>query len=137
MISKLFTFAIVGGLGFVVDAGGSVMMIENGGDPFVARILAMLAAMLVTWRLNRHLTFGPSDTCQTTEGARYFTVAVGVAALNFAIYACLLLAFSNLSPLIAIIIATGISMCVSFVGYGRFAFRNAETADEMPHFAAR
>ncbi len=62
LLKRLSRFAVVGGLGFVVDAGLTVTLIQVGLDPFSARLIAIALAMLVTWRLNRALTFGASAT---------------------------------------------------------------------------
>ncbi|MCF6328558.1 MAG: GtrA family protein, partial [Henriciella sp.] len=82
LLKRLGRFGVVGGLGFVVDAGLTVTLIQAGLDPFSARLIAIALAMLVTWRLNRAVTFGSSDTSQKTEGLRYSAVAVSAAAIN-------------------------------------------------------
>ena len=81
--------------------------------------------MMVTWRLNRALTFGTSGSDQATEGIRYFTVAILAAVLNYAIYAGLLIAFPALSPLFAIIVAIGAVTKLSFAGYRHLVFKSA------------
>lgn len=118
-------FAIVGGLGLLVDLGFTVLLINTGIDAFIARVIAIALAMLTTWRLNRALTFGASKTSQTSEGARYFLVAIVVAGINYAIYAGLLLTLPELSPGFAVIIAVAIATGLSFTGYRLFAFKTA------------
>lgn len=113
----------MGGIGFVVDAGLTTTLIHIGLDPFTARVVAIAVAMLVTWRLNRAITFGASDTSQKSEGARYFAVALSAAAVNYTVYAALMLAFPVLMPAIAVALATGVSMVVSYLGFSRFAFK--------------
>lgn len=120
---KFLRFALIGGLGFVVDAGLLLALIGAGSGPFIARIASLLAAMLVTWRLNRALTFGASHDGAIREGLRYLAVAASVAVLNYAIYAGLLLGIPACPPLLATAFSTGACMLISFAGYGRFAFR--------------
>lgn len=124
-MTKFGRFAIVGGLGFVVDAGFTYTLINQGLDPFTARLIAIPIAMLVCWRLNRAITFGASGTSQHTEGARYAAVAVTSAVFNYAAYSVLMLAFPGLLAPIAVAVATFMSMAFSFTGYQHFAFRKA------------
>ena len=120
---KFLRFVLIGGLGFLVDAGLLLALIGAGLDPFLSRLVSIGAAMLITWRLNRVLTFGASHDGAVREGLRYLTVAVSVALLNYGIYAGILLVFQSCPPLLATAISTGTCMLVSFAGYGRFAFR--------------
>ena len=122
-LSQLARFALVGILGFVVDAGMTLTLIHRGIDPFTARVLSIALAMMVTWRLHRALTFGASDSSQAREGFRYFTVAIIAAILNYAIYAGLLIAFSAISPLFAIVVAIGTVTVLSFLGYRHLVFK--------------
>ena len=120
---RFLRFALIGGLGFVVDAGMLLLLIQAGMDPFVARLVSIGLAMLVTWRLNRALTFGASRDGQVREAARYVAVALSVAGLNYAIYAALLLILPACPPLLATAISTGCCTLLSFAGYGKLAFR--------------
>ncbi|MCR9268729.1 MAG: GtrA family protein [Hyphomonadaceae bacterium] len=124
-LSQFGRFALVGTLGFVVDSGFTLTLIHRGIDPFTARAFAIALAMMVTWRLNRALTFGASGTSEAEEGFRYFTVAVIAAILNYAIYVGLLLAIPTLSPLIALVLAIGAVTLLSFLGYRRLVFKAA------------
>lgn len=124
-LAQFGRFALVGGLGFVVDSGFTLLLIHRGIDPYTSRVFAIALAMMVTWRLNRALTFGTSGSDQATEGIRYFTVAILAAVLNYAIYAGLLIAFPALSPLFAIIVAIGAVTMLSFAGYRHLVFKNA------------
>ncbi|MDJ0922190.1 MAG: GtrA family protein [Henriciella sp.] len=120
---RLSRFGLVGGLAFVVDVCLTVTLMENGLDPFSARLIAIPIAMLVGWRLNRALTFGASGTSQSREGARYALVSVAAAGVNYTVYTLLMLALPGLWAIIAIAAATMVSMLVSFTGYQYFAFR--------------
>jgi len=120
---QLARFALVGGLGFLVDFGITLLLIEFGMDAFVSRVIAIPLAVLTTWRLNRAITFGASTTSQASEGVRYFTVAILVAMLNYTIYAGLLITVKNIPPGFAIMIATGFATVFSFLGYRLFAFK--------------
>lgn len=51
-------FCLVGALGFVVDCGLTLLLVQLVGmDVLAGRALAFLAAASVTWHLNRRFTF--------------------------------------------------------------------------------
>ncbi len=122
---RISRFVIVGIAGFLVDAGLTATFIHSGLDPFTARLIAISTAMLVTWRLNRAITFGRSATSQQAEGLRYSMVAILAAIINYASYAVLVLVFPGIFPVLAVALATGTSMCFSYLGYSRYAFKAA------------
>ncbi|MCH2456903.1 MAG: GtrA family protein [Henriciella sp.] len=123
--TRIVRFVLVGGLGFLADAGTLFLLISGGIGPFVARVVSILFAMFVTWRLNRAFTFGASSGSQISEAGRYFTVAASVATLNYLLYAGLLVIVPTCPPVLATAIATIVCTLVSFAGYGKFAFRTS------------
>jgi putative flippase GtrA len=126
---RLLRFLLVGGTGFAVDA--LTLALLNGGlgmDPFSARVLSMCAATVVTWRCNRAYTFGASKRRQSAEGARYAAVAALACAVNYGVYALLLVAWPRVTPLGAVVVATGVAVGVSYLGYSRFVFAAAPPA---------
>ncbi|MEM9375449.1 MAG: GtrA family protein [Pseudomonadota bacterium] len=125
LLVQFSRFGLVGGLGFMVDAGITLLLIAFGIGPLIARAVAIAAAMFVTWRLNRALTFGASADSQIREGTRYFIVAIGAALFNFSVYAGLLWFFPSLGAFLPICIAVAASTLISFIGYRKFAFKSA------------
>ncbi|MCZ4297227.1 GtrA family protein [Henriciella marina] len=123
--TRIVRFVLVGGLGFLADAGTLFLLISGGIGPFVARVVSILFAMFVTWRLNRAFTFGASSGSQISEAGRYFTVATSVATFNYLLYAGLLVMVPTCPPVLATAIATIVCTLVSFAGYGKFAFRSS------------
>lgn len=123
LLTRLSRFGLVGGIGFVVDAGLTLTLIQAGLDAFTSRLIAIALAMVVTWRLNRAITFGKSGASQRAEGLRYGVVAAVAAIINYAVYAALMLAFPNLFPVLAVAAATGVSMLASYLGYSQYAFK--------------
>ena len=86
--ARFVRFALVGGTGFVVDAGLLTVLHNGAGfDPFTARLVSISVSAFTTWRLNRAVTFGASDRSQASEGARYALVAALTAGLNYCLYA--------------------------------------------------
>ncbi|MEO0551239.1 MAG: GtrA family protein [Pseudomonadota bacterium] len=123
LVVRFSRFAIIGGLGYIVDAGLTVTLIHSDLNPFAARLIAIPVAMLVCWRLNRALTFGASGTSQKSEGARYALVAGVAAIVNYAVYSLIILGFPGVLAPLAVAAATVVSMLVSFTGFQSFAFR--------------
>lgn len=125
-IERFLRFALVGGIGFVVDAGLLALLFYGVGiDPFTARLISICVAALTTWRLNRIVTFGASPSSQVTEGARYMTVAGLTACLNYAVYALALILWRDLPPVAAAVGATLVAMIFSYLGYSHFAFQGS------------
>lgn len=123
LLNQLVRFAGVGLTGLLVDVGITVGLIRVGIDPFMARAIAILLAMITTWRLNRALTFGASASSQTGEGLRYFSVAAIVAIINFALYSLLIITLPGLPAALAVMMAVATATGLSFIGYRNFAFK--------------
>jgi putative flippase GtrA len=120
---RILLFAVVGGAGFLVDAGVLALLLHVSPlGPFSARIVAIAAAMLVTFWLNRTFTFGRSDRSLAVEGTRYGGVGISAALLNYAVYAVILLVFPAVWPVLAVAVASVAAMVWSFLGYSRFVF---------------
>ena len=123
-VGRFLRFACVGFAGFAVDAGSLALFHHGFGlDPFTGRVLSIALAIFATWRLNRSVTFGGSDTGQVSEGARYYTVAIITALANFGIYSAILLFWAGAWPVAAVIAATALTMFMSYFGYAHLVFR--------------
>lgn len=120
MRSQFFRFVFVGCIGFAVDAGIVFILTEAGVSPVLARMPAIVAAIFTTWIMNRALTFRVSVPRSGEEIVRYIVVALSAAALNFLIYAGLVLI--GVWPVIAVAISTLVLLFYSFFGYRRFVF---------------
>ena len=117
-------FLVAGTIGFLSDAGMLALLLHvTPLGPFAARIFAIVFAMSVTWSFNRVVTFGRSRFPLLLEGARYGSVGLLSALLNYAVYAGLLLALPWLHPLAAVVAASLAAMAFSWAGYSRFVFQ--------------
>jgi putative flippase GtrA len=131
--TRFLRFALVGGTGFLIDAGLLAALHNGGGlDPFSARLVSICASALATWRLNRSLTFGASARSQASEGFRYAMVAGVTAAFNYLLYALALIAWPALPAVAAAVGATLAAMFLSYAGYSRFVFAGAATSLAAP-----
>ena len=119
-------FLVVGGIGFLVDAGilsWLVMVLDWG--PYGARLVSFGGAVSVTWYLNRTYTFQQQRVLpRTSEYARYFTVQGMGALINLAVFAAATLTFPQLGayPVLPLALASGVAMVFNFLGAKFFAF---------------
>ncbi|MDN5929317.1 MAG: GtrA family protein [Hyphomicrobiales bacterium] len=122
-MKKPLGFALVGGIGFAVDAAVLMLLLGTTSlDPFSARLISVAVALSATWMLNRYITFGPSSRALITEGARYGGVGMATSLINYCIYSALLLTFSAMPPLVALVLASSAAMVLSYLGYSRLVF---------------
>lgn len=120
---QFLRFLVVGGAGFLADAGALALLLSAGLDPFVGRLLSIAVAMLLTWRLNRAFTFAPSERPQWVEGTRYAVVVGAASAVNWLTYSALLIIFPRLPPHAALAAGSIVALAFSYAGFSRFAFR--------------
>lgn len=126
---KLVWFVLIGGAGFLVDAGVlQVLVFRFGVNVFVARLFSFVTAASVTWTANRVLTFSaPSKPWRalSAEWLRYLLASLGGAAVNYGAFAIAvsLAPTARHYPVIAVAIGSGAGMCVNYVLYARVVFR--------------
>lgn len=120
---RVARFILVGGIGFLTDAGMLLLLLRYTGlDPFTARLIAIAVALQVTWLLNRRFTFGRSTASAAVEGVRYNGVGIATSIFNYLVYSGLLLVFSGLPPLAALVVASAAATVLSYTGYARLVF---------------
>jgi putative flippase GtrA len=123
MNSRILRFVLVGGIGFVADAGMLALLLQATPlGPFAARLISVAFALAVTWLCNRTLTFQPSSRGVLREGARYGGVGVTTSIVNYLIYSGLLLTMPWTPPLLALVIASLAAMTFSYLGYSKLVF---------------
>jgi putative flippase GtrA len=123
MNSRILRFVLVGGIGFVADAGMLALLLQATPlGPFAARLISVGFALAVTWLCNRTLTFQPSSRGVLREGARYGGIGVTTSIVNYVIYSGLLLAMPGTPPLLALVIASLAAMTFSYLGYSKLVF---------------
>ena len=120
---KIVFFLFAGGIGFIVDAGVLYLLLRAGLDPFTGRVFAIAAAMASTFVINRTFTFGASGRSLASEGARYSSVGIASALLNYLVYSGALLMMPALSPFLALCAGSAAATAFSYTGYSRFVFR--------------
>ncbi|OCW55923.1 GtrA family protein [Hoeflea olei] len=123
MKRKISFFLFAGAIGFAVDMGMLWLFLRfRLLDPFSGRVFAIGSAMLCTYMINRTFTFGRSHRKVAVEGARYGSVGVASALINYAVYSGSLIALPFISPYLALILGSGSATVFSYLGYDRFVF---------------
>jgi putative flippase GtrA len=120
-------FVVSGGLAFVTDAGILALLTRGAGlDPFSARLIAIACAMVVGFFAHRTLTFAVKEPATLAQFSKFLGVATTASAVNFSIYAGILFLRSATDPLVALVAATAVAMCVSYVGLRFGVFRKPQ-----------
>lgn len=114
-MAAFLRFLLVGGAGYVVDVGLTYLFMSLVANPYVARLPAVLIAMVVTWAINRKFTYRSGSEASLRELMRYMAVASSVTTFNFLFYS--LLVYLGWVPVLAITVATGLQAIVSFFLY--------------------
>ena len=125
--SRFLRFALVGVVGFVVDAGVLQALISLAGwGPIAARAVAIPVAVFATWLLNRTITFPDSHGGPVLASmARYAAVSAVGASVNFIVYSALVFASQAMAalPIVPLAIASIVALIVNYLGSKHFAFR--------------
>ncbi|MFZ3438387.1 GtrA family protein [Vibrio harveyi] len=85
---RLLTFAMVGGVGFIVDTLIFMVLFQWAGvELMIARGLAFCVAATTTWLGNRCLTFSQSTKDRAFNQWQKFMLSASISALpNFAVF---------------------------------------------------
>ncbi|MGE0628586.1 MAG: GtrA family protein [Hyphomicrobiaceae bacterium] len=111
-------FALAGALAFLTDATILVLLTKLAGmSPFAARPIGICVAMVVSWAVNRSVTFHTRQRPSLVEFLRFAAVAWTAQGVNYAIFAAILLLVPGTEPLIAFFLACLVAMFVSYTGY--------------------
>jgi putative flippase GtrA len=122
-MKRFLRFVLIGIVGFVADAGMLYLLLQTTTlGAISARVGSIAFALLVTWQLNRWLTFGPSSRPIAVEGARYGGIGMATSAVNFAVYSAVLWAAPDLTVFLALVIGSLAALAFSFFGYSRLVF---------------
>jgi putative flippase GtrA len=117
-------FLFSGGVAFLVDAGITTGLIKfAAADPFSARFIAVVIAMVVAWLMHRRVTFNVQRSPSWGEFLRFAAVAWSASALNYFIYAAILLVRPTTMPILALIVSSGAAAIFSYVGFRLGVFR--------------
>lgn len=89
MRRQFFRFAVVGTIGFVIDAGVLLYVLSLDFDFYSARAISFLCAVTCTWLLNRVFTFCDRNEDLVGQWARFASVNLVGGLINYGTYAVL------------------------------------------------
>ena len=115
-------FLGVGAAGLVTDFCVFTILIGYQPRPLAMRLVSLACATLVTWRLNRALTFDSSGRRQRDEAMRYGVVTLVAQGTSYAVFAALVLTVLGWLPQAALVIGAAAGALVSYNGHRLFAF---------------
>lgn len=110
-----------------VDAGLLEALTRFAGlGPLAARPISILGAMVVSWAINRRVTFAVAAAPSWAEFARFAVASAASISVNYLVFAAILAVFPGIRayPSVAIVPASMVSMFVSYVGFRFGAFRS-------------
>jgi putative flippase GtrA len=123
VLPRPLRFLGVGGLGLITDLAVFTAIIAHYPHPLLARLVSLAVATVLTWRLNRALTFEHSGRRQSDEAMRYAIVAASAQAVSYAIFAVLVVTVLSAMPQLAVIVGAACGALVSYSGQKLYAFR--------------
>ena len=122
-LRRYATFGMVGAVGFAIDSALLEGLIRLADwNALAARVPAIIVAGLATYLLNRRFTFRAAGRASLAEAGRYAAGLASASALNYAIFAGLLLAMPALAPLFALVAASLAAMALSYAWHSRLVF---------------
>lgn len=109
-MSRLLTFAMVGGVGFIVDTLIFMVLFQWAGvELMMARGLAFCVAATTTWLGNRCLTFSQSTKDRAFNQWQKFMLSASISALpNFAVFKVITLLLGTQGTTVYIALVMGI-----------------------------
>jgi putative flippase GtrA len=127
--SELLRFVIVGGVGFLVDAGVLMALTRGAGlDPYSGRVVSFVAASSTTWWLNRIFTFTRAARHPVArQWASFVVVSIGGALINYGVYVATLQSWPLALqwPVLGVAFGSLAGLCFNFPAAKLLVFRTA------------
>lgn len=132
-IKKLIHFSSIGAVGFVVDA--TIMyLLKNFIGLYPAKLASFFCAVLVTWLLNRILTFRhqPSGLKATREFIRYFSLMVFGGIMNYGAFWLSTYSFPIIyeHPILGVAIGSLAGLAFNYFSANFFIFKKTSNLDK-------
>ncbi len=121
-VPRPYRFLGVGAIGLLTDISAFTAISTRLDAPLLVRLISLAAATLVTWRLNRALTFDRSGRYQSDEAMRYAMVTLVAQGISYGVFAVLVLSVLHWLPQAALILGAAVAAAFSYFGHRLFAF---------------
>lgn len=118
-------YLAVGLGGLAVDSAVFLALSHEGAGKPMARAASLICATLVTWSLNRAVTFEASGRARGQELARYGLVALGAQGFNYGLFLTLCGLAPGIPPLAFIVVCAPCAAALSYAGQRLFTFAAA------------
>jgi putative flippase GtrA len=115
-------FMGVGMLGLATDILVFTLISLSEPRPLLVRLLSLACATLVTWRLNRMLTFARTGRHQGHEALRYGAVTASAQGVSYTVFAILVLSVLDWFPQAAMVCGAAAGALIAYNGHRLFAF---------------
>lgn len=125
-MQQILRFCLVGGIGFMIDAGVLEALYLCCLDPASARLFSYLAAATVTWLLNRRFTFHVAGLRDPFgEWLRYLAANGLGFGINYAAYLLALFTLSPVreNPVIGVVIGSLAAIGINYLANKHWVFR--------------
>ena len=139
MPAELARFAIVGGIGFVVDAAILTALLSGlGFNVYASRAVSFATAVLATWALNRQWVFtnGKARHARAVgaEYLRYLVVQTVGALVNLGVFVVVLAMEPDLIryPVVPLAIGSVAGLLVNFAGARLWVFARNTASPKIP-----
>lgn len=123
--TQFLRFALVGVVGFTIDAGVLRLVVGAFGlNLYAGRVVSFLVAVTVTWALNRVFTFRHTGA-PAAQWLRFVCANALGGAVNFGVYALLVGTLSGMreNPSVAVACGSLVGMSLNFILMKRVVFR--------------
>lgn len=124
---QFLAFAVVGAVGFLVDAGIVLGLTAYSADPIAAQLVAFSVAVTVTWLGNRSWAFGQSTRHQTLIQEWFLYVSANTIGwlVNNGIYITLVVKVPSISrqPVWAVAAGSLTGLFFNYTAACRVVFR--------------
>ncbi|RAI45191.1 GtrA family protein [Rhodoplanes roseus] len=121
-IPRPLRFLGVGAIGLLTDLAVFTAIPQHLTHPLRVRLVSLAVATLVTWQLNRLVTFQKSGRRAHAEAVRYAVVTAVAQGTSYAVFAVLVLTVLGFLPQAATVIGAAIAAAVSYNGHRLYAF---------------
>ena len=118
-------FVLAGALALATDALLLTALTHGAGiTAIAARPISIFVAMIVSWLINRSVTFAYPHAPSFQEFGQFAAVSWLAQAVNYAIFAAILLLAPGTHPIAALIGSSLVAMFVSYAGFRFGVFRH-------------